>query len=70
MKTLKYIIISLIATAFTYSLSAQTLNAAKEMYKQGKYSQTKEIFYKHLKASPNNAQLNQWYGVCLYFHQS
>ena len=66
MKTLKYIIISLIATAFTYSLSAQTLNAAKEMYKQGKYSQTKEIFYKHLKASPNNAQLNQWYGVCLY----
>lgn len=50
----------------TLPLSAQTLEEAKKMYKQGEYEQSKEVFHKQLKSRPNDPQLNQWYGVCLY----
>ena len=36
------------------------------MYLKGEYAKTKEVFRKQLKSRPNDAQLNQWYGVCLY----
>lgn len=66
MKRVKHIIITLILFAFSLPISAQTLDAAKAMYKEGKYQETKEVFRKYLKSRPNDAQLNQWYGVCLY----
>ena len=66
MKRVTYIIISLILFALPFSLSAQTLEEAKKMYKQGEFAKPKEVFKKHLKSRPNDAQLNQWYGVCLY----
>ena len=66
MKQIKYTIVSLILLFVALPLSAQTLEEAKKMYKQGEYAQPKEVFRKQLKSRPNDAQLNQWYGVCLY----
>ncbi|MEG1573799.1 MAG: hypothetical protein RR341_01820, partial [Bacteroidales bacterium] len=50
----------------TVQLSAQTLEAAKAMYKDGKYAEAKETFYQNLKKRTSDATLNHWYGVCLY----
>lgn len=66
MKNIKHIIITLLFIVLILPLSAQTLEEAKAMYKEGEYEKTKEVFRKHLKSRPNDAQLNQWYGVCLY----
>ena len=66
MKRVTPIIITIILLAFSISVSSQTLEEAKKMYKQGDYINSKEVFKKQLKSRPNDAQLNQWYGVCLY----
>lgn len=66
MKRVTHIIVSLILLALPFALSAQTLEEAKKMYKQGEFAKPKEVFKKQLKSRPNDAQLNQWYGVCLY----
>lgn len=66
MKSIRYILITLISLIVALPLYAQSLEEAKKMYKQGEYAKTKEVFRKHLKSRPNDAQLNQWYGVCLY----
>lgn len=63
---IKQIISVIILLTAPILVSAQTLNEAKAMYKRGEYEQSKEVFRMQLKARPNDAQLNQWYGVCLY----
>lgn len=62
----KIVTIILLALLHTAAIHSQSLNSAKDMYKAGEYAQSKDIFYKFLKARPNDASLNQWYGVCLY----
>lgn len=47
-------------------LSAQTLDEAKELYKIGEFAKAKPLFEKELFQKPDDAALNQWYGVCLY----
>ncbi len=66
MKRVTHIIVSLILSALPFALSAQTLEEAKKMYKQGEFAKPKEVFKKQLKSRPNDANFNQWYGVCLY----
>jgi len=44
----------------------QTLEQAKELFKNGAFAQAKTIFAQHIKSKPKDANLNQWYGVCLY----
>lgn len=63
---MKNIIVTLLLAVTTLQLSAQTLTEAKAMYKRGEYEESKETFRKQLARRPNDAQLNQWYGVCLY----
>lgn len=56
----------LFCTAICIStLSAQTLEEARELYKKGEYSKALPAFEKEYKAKPTDALLNQWYGVCL-----
>lgn len=47
-------------------LSATTLANAKELYLSGNYDKALPLFEEQYKASPKNASLNQWIGVCLY----
>ncbi|NDV95400.1 tetratricopeptide repeat protein [Dysgonomonas sp. 521] len=44
---------------------AQTLNEAKELYLRGEYAKALPIFEAEYNAKPDDASLNQWYGVCL-----
>ena len=45
---------------------AQTLEEAKELYKQGNYEEAKPVFEKLVKKAPSNSSYNQWYGVCCF----
>lgn len=47
-------------------LSAQSLDAGKQMYLKGEYANAKPIFEKYIKQRPNDASLNHWLGVCYY----
>ena len=64
MKNIKNIIVVILLFVVS-PVVAQTLEEAKKMYLKGEYAKTKEVFRKQLKSRPNDAQLNQWYGVCL-----
>lgn len=55
-----------ILLALPFPAMAQTLEMAKILYKKGHYDSAIETFRKSLKSKPNDASLNQWYGVCLY----
>lgn len=44
---------------------SQTLTEAKEFYLQGEYAKALPIFEAEYNAKPDDASLNQWYGVCL-----
>ena len=44
---------------------SQTLSEAKELYLQGEYAKALPILEEEYKAKPEDANLNQWYGVCL-----
>lgn len=48
------------------SLFSQTLAEAKELYLKGEYAQALPVFEAEYTAKPTDANLNQWYGVCLY----
>lgn len=48
------------------TISAQTLDEARELYKIGEYSKALPIFELELNMKPTDPALNQWYGVCLY----
>ena len=58
------IFILLCLSAFT--LSAQTLEEAKELFKSGQYEQAKTVFQKYVKSNPGNPNYNFWYGACCY----
>ena len=59
----KYILLLwLILTAIT--VSAQTLAEARKLYADGNFADAKPAFEKLVKATPNNANYNLWYGVC------
>lgn len=58
------IFILLCLSAFT--LSAQTLEEAKELFKSGQYQQAKPVFQKYVKSTPGNPNYNFWYGACCY----
>lgn len=58
------IFILLCLSAFT--LSAQTLEEAKELFKSGQYEQAKPVFQKYVKSNPGNPNYNFWYGACCY----
>ncbi|MDR1808990.1 MAG: tetratricopeptide repeat protein [Prevotella sp.] len=45
---------------------SQTLNEAKDMYRNGEYAKALPVFEKEYLAKPTDPSLNQWYGVCLY----
>lgn len=51
---------------FLSSLSAQSLDEAKELYLQGEFEKALPIFETYYNEKPNDASLNQWYGVCLF----
>lgn len=58
------IFILLCLSAFT--VSAQTLEEAKELFKSGQYEQAKPAFQKYVKSNPGNPNYNFWYGACCY----
>lgn len=60
---LKYSLLSLFCLFFG-TLSAQTLDQARNMFVKGQYEQAKPVFEKQVKAQPNSANYNYWYGVC------
>jgi TolA-binding protein len=46
-------------------IQAQTLDEAKKLYAEGKYSDASPFFENACKSSPQNASYNLWYGTCL-----
>ncbi|MBR0334076.1 MAG: PD40 domain-containing protein [Bacteroidales bacterium] len=63
---MKKIYLLLIGLAFSIGLSAQTLQEARAMFREGNYQQSMPVFEKELKRKPKDASLNYWYGVCVY----
>ncbi|MDR0823550.1 MAG: tetratricopeptide repeat protein [Prevotella sp.] len=48
------------------AIFSQTLAEAKDLYLQGKYKEASPVFETELKAKPEDASLNMWYGACLF----
>lgn len=46
--------------------TAQTLEEAKKLFFDNKFTEAKPIFATLVKKAPRNASYNHWYGVCLY----
>lgn len=58
--------ILLLISFFTLSLSAQTLEQARNLYANKEYEKAAPIFEKFVKSQPANGNYNLWYGVsCL-----
>jgi tetratricopeptide (TPR) repeat protein len=51
---------------FSASLSAQTLTEARTLFTEGEYEKALPVFEQELKRKPKDANLNYWYGACLY----
>ena len=62
---LKAYILGLMLAAGVASMAAQSLDDAKELYRDGEYAQALPIFEKLLAKKPKDATLNHWTGVCL-----
>lgn len=60
---LRYSIVLLFCLLFN-TISAQTLEQARSMFTKGQYEEAKPAFERQVKAQPNNANYNFWYGVC------
>ncbi|MGL4332529.1 MAG: tetratricopeptide repeat protein, partial [Bacteroidales bacterium] len=56
----------LIGFGFITLSVAQTLDAGKQLYLKGEYTNAKPIFEKYIKQRPNDASLNHWLGVCYF----
>lgn len=56
----------LVGFGFMTLSMAQTLDAGKQLYLKGEYSNAKPIFEKYIKQRPNDASLNHWLGVCYF----
>ncbi len=67
-KTMKAnkIYILIITLSCSFSGFTQTADQAKELYKKGAFAQAKPYFAQQIKAHPKDANINQWYGVCLF----
>lgn len=64
---MKYIITSLlIIICCTTATFSQSLPEARDMYLNGEYAKALPVFAREYAEKPNDATLNQWYGVCLY----
>ena len=48
------------------TLSAQTLEQAKTLFREGKYAEAKPVFQRYARNYPNNGSYNYWYGACCY----
>ena len=48
------------------TISAQTLEQAKELFKNKQFEKAKPVFQRYVKSNPNNASYNYWYGACCY----
>ena len=48
------------------ALFSQTLAEAKDLYQKGEYAKALPVFEAEYVAKPNDANLNHWYGVCLF----
>lgn len=59
-------IVIVILLSLPFPLLSQTLEMAKILYKKGHYESAIGTFRENVKRRPNDASLNQWYGVCLY----
>ncbi|MGL5636113.1 MAG: tetratricopeptide repeat protein [Bacteroidales bacterium] len=63
---MRKILILIAGLSLSALLSAQSLDAGKQMYLKGEYANAKPIFEKYIKQRPNDASLNHWLGVCYY----
>lgn len=61
MKNLLFILL-----LFSAGLSAQTLTEARALFTEGDYEQALPVFERELRRKPKDANLNYWYGACLY----
>lgn len=59
-------VLSIFLCLLTLTLSAQTLEEAKELFKKGQFEQAKPVFQKYAKSNPTNPNYNFWYGACCY----
>jgi hypothetical protein len=50
---------------FVTNIQAQSIDDARKLYLESKYSEALPLFEKFVKTSPKNASYNQWYGHCL-----
>ena len=61
----KAYILGLMLAVGVASMAAQSLEDAKELYRDGEYAQALPIFEKLLAKKPKDATLSHWTGVCL-----
>lgn len=66
---MKKVYILLLFISICFRFSAQTLQEAREMFRDGNYEASMPVFEKELKRKPKDASLNYWYGVCVYYLQ-
>ena len=59
-----YIFLLLLLSS-TLSVYSQTLEEAKDLYLKKEYAKALPIIETEYNAKPEDATLNQWYGVCL-----
>ena len=62
----RFVISLLLAFSLFHPVFSQTLTEAKDLYLKGEYAKALPVFEAEYKAKPTDANLNQWYGVCLF----
>lgn len=62
----RIVIYTIFLVCFLPVLHSQTLAEAKDLYLKGEYEQALQTFEKEYNAKPTDANLNHWYGVCLF----
>jgi len=63
---MKYRLLFLWIFCMSSFIQAQTLSQAKALYSKGEYREAIPAFRNELKTKPTDANLNFWYGVCLF----
>lgn len=64
---LKHLTLIILSLYFSYTIGhTQTLDSARQLFIQEKYEEAKPSFERLLKANPNVANYNYWYGVCAF----
>ncbi len=62
----KLLLVIMIALLTGSVVFGQSLDQAKKMYNEGNYADSKPVFERLVKQSPNNGSYNHWYGVCCF----